>query len=287
MQDFHYFCPSDSAEPTDPLPIRIRIYRMDVNRVYKEDCLTGLGRIPDGTVDLVFTDPPYYQNRAGNLTGLKNHKDVITEFKFDGFASEEDYLGFMEKVIRELYRVCKDGAGGYMWCGDDYVSFLNRIVEKAGFQFRKVIHWHKTNPFPAISTRKMFANSMEMCIHFSKGSPKTWNFKTVNEMHNFIESPICMGSERMKHETQKPLRVCIPYIEISSDPGDLVLDPFMGSGTTAVAAMMLGRKFIGFEKEDRYCDIIRERFGKYLEKHPETPEGGLPEVISGRSGPSK
>lgn len=252
---------------------------MDINVIYKEDCLTGLGRIPDGIVDLVFTDPPYYQNRAGNLTGLKNHKDVITEFKFDGFASEEEYLGFMEKVIREMYRVCKDGASGYMWCGDDYVSFLNRIVERAGFQFRKVIHWHKTNPFPAISTRKMFANSMEMCIHFSKGSPKAWNFKTVNEMHNFIESPVCMGAERMKHETQKPLRVCTPYIEISSDPGDIVLDPFMGSGTTAIASMMLGRRFIGFEMEDRYCSIIKERFCRYLEKNPGIPEGGSPRLI--------
>ena len=69
---------------------------MDINVIYKEDCLTGLGRIPDGIVDLVFTDPPYYQNRAGNLTGLKNHKDVITEFKFDGFASEEEYLEYMK-----------------------------------------------------------------------------------------------------------------------------------------------------------------------------------------------
>lgn len=110
------------------------------NVVYKEDCIKGMEKLPDSIADLVFTDPPYYQHRAGNLTGLKNHKDVVTEFEFDGFKSEEEYLTFMEKVIIQLYRLCKDGASGYMWCGDDYVSYLTRIIEKVGFKFRKVIH---------------------------------------------------------------------------------------------------------------------------------------------------
>ena len=79
-------------------------------------------------------------------------------------------------------------------------------------------------------------------------------------MHNFIETPICMGKERKAHKTQKPLKVCIPYIEISSNEGDVVLDPFMGSGSTAVAAYQLGRQFIGFERSTEYCDIIDLRF---------------------------
>jgi len=127
-----------------------------------------------------------------------------------------------------------------------------------------VIHWHKTNPFPAIHTRKMYANSMEMLVHFSKGSPKTWNHKHVNEMHNFIQAPICMGRERTKHKTQKPLRVCIPFIEISSDEGDLVLDPFMGSGSTAVAAKMLNRRFIGYELNEEFYQIANERLNEIV-----------------------
>ena len=153
----------------------------------------------------------------------------------------------------------KDGSSGYLFCGDDFVSYINRIVEKVGFNFRKVIHWHKTNPFPAIYTRKMFANSVELIVHFSKGSPNTWNHKHVNEMHNFIQTPICMGKERSKHKTQKPLKVCVPYLEISSNPGDLVLDPFMGSGTTAVASKKLNRDFIGFELSEEYIEITKER----------------------------
>ena len=253
---------------------------MEINKIHNISCLDGLRRMPDACVDLLFTDPPYYQYRAKNVKGLKNHKDVVTEFDFDGFATEEEYLQFLEDVLAECYRVCKPGAAAYLWCGDDFVSYFNRMVERVGFQFRKVIHWHKTNPFPAIYTRKMFANSMEMMVHFSKGTPKTWNHKPVNEMHNFIQAseneantidqefppipnfiqtPICMGKERTKHKTQKPLKVCTPYIEISSNEGDLVLDPFMGSGSTAVAASKLKRNFIGFELNAEYVQIAEQR----------------------------
>lgn len=232
---------------------------MRLNVIHHQSCLEGLKLLPNNCVDLIFTDPPYYQYRAQNLQGLKNHKDVVTEFEFDGFESEEKYLEFLEDVLKECFRVCKPGGSGYLWCGDDFVSYLNRMVEKVGFQFRKVIHWHKTNPFPAIYTRRMYANSMEIMIHFSKGTPKTWNHKPVNEMHNFIQTSICMGKERTKHKTQKPLKVCLPFIEISSNEGDLVLDPFMGSGSTAVASKMLNRNFIGYELIEDFVEIANKR----------------------------
>ncbi len=235
---------------------------MKINKIHQQSCLEGLKKLPDSSVDLIFTDPPYYQYRAKNVKSLKNHKDVVTEFEFDGFSSEEEYLQFLEEVLTECFRVCKPGGAGYLWCGDDFVSYLNRMVERVGFQFRKVIHWHKTNPFPAIYTRKMFANSMEMLVHFSKGTPKTWNHKPVNEMHNFIQAPICMGKERTNHKTQKPLKVCTPFIEISSNEGDLVLDPFMGSGSTAVAAKLLNRNFIGFEISEEFCKIASNRLAE-------------------------
>jgi len=232
---------------------------MTINKVYNIDCLVGLKKMKDESVDLIFTDPPYFQYRAKNVKGLKNHKDVVTEFEFDLYKTEEEYLAFLEEVVAECFRVAKPGAAGYLFCGDDFVSYINKIIEKTGFQFRKVIHWHKTNPFPAIYTRKMYSNSMELIVHFSKGTPKTWNHKEVNKMHNFIETPICMGKERKSHKTQKPLKVCIPFIEISSNEGDLILDPFMGSGSTSVAAQKLGRYYIGFERSKEYCDIIKER----------------------------
>jgi len=239
---------------------------VEINKIYHQSCLEGLKKLPDECIDLIFTDPPYYQYRAQNVQGLKNHKDVVTEFDFDGFDSEEHYLQFLEEVLIECFRVAKPGAAGYLWCGDDFVSYLNRMVERVGFQFRKVIHWHKTNPFPAIYTRKMYANSMEMLVHFSKGTPKTWNHRPVNEMHNFIQSPICMGKERTKHKTQKPLKVCLPFIEISSNEGDLVLDPFIGSGSTAVAARLLKRNYIGYELSEEFCKIAELRIKSISQK---------------------
>lgn len=240
---------------------------MKFNKIYQLDCIEGLAKMPDNSIDLIFTDPPYFQYRAKNVKGLKNHKDVVTEFEFDLYKTEEEYLIFLEKVLSECYRVAKTGSAGYLFCGDDFVSYINRLVEKVGFHFRKVIHWHKTNPFPAIHTRKMYSNSMELIVHFSKGTPKTWNHKEVNQMHNFIETPICMGKERKAHKTQKPLKVCTPYIEISSNEGDVVLDPFMGSGSTAIAAHQLHRKFIGFERSLDYCRIIEERFTELRKKN--------------------
>lgn len=103
---------------------------------------------------------------------------------------------------------------------------------------------------------------MEMLVHFSKGKAKTWNHKPVHLMHNFIETPICMGKERTKHKTQKPLQVCLPFIEISSNEGDLILDPFMGAGSTAVAASMLKRNYVGFELNKEFCRMAEERILK-------------------------
>jgi len=292
-----------------------------MNTVFNKSCHPKMQEIADASVNLIFTDPPYFQYRAQNVKGLKKHKDMVTEFEFDGFRSQEEYLAFLEEILKESYRVAKEGASGYLFCSDDFVSYLNRIIEAAGFKVRKVIHWHKTNPFPAISSRKMFANSMELLIHFSKGSPVTWNHKPVNEMHNYrhtaitkadiealiekyrkedkigqllnlmkeairkdtldnlIENPICMGQERTRHKTQKPLRVCIPFIEISSNPGDVILDPFMGAGSTAIAALKTGRNFVGYEIDAGYCELIQQRFDNFLEQHPGF-NGEKPMIIS-------
>ncbi len=291
-----------------------------MNTVFNKSCHPKMQEIADASVNLIFTDPPYFQYRAQNVKGLKNHKDVVTEFEFDGFRSEKDYLAFLEDIMKESYRVAKEGASGYLFCADDFVSYLNRIIEAAGFKVRKVIHWHKTNPFPAISSRKMFANSMELLIHFSKGSPATWNHKPVNEMHNYrdtaitkadiealiekyhkedkigqllalmkeavskdtldnlIENPICMGKERTRHKTQKPLKVCIPFIEISSNPGDVILDPFMGAGSTAIAALKTGRNFVGYEIDAGYCDLMQQRFDNFMMQNPGF-NGHKPKII--------
>ena len=175
--------------------------------------------LAEASVDMIFTDPPYFQYRAQNVKRLKNHKDLVTEFEFDGFRSEKEYLAFLEDILKEMYRVAKPGASGYLFCADDFVSYLNRIIEAAGFKVRKVVHWHKTNPFPAISSRKMFANSMELLIHFSKGSPTTWNHKPVNEMHNYRNTTITKTDiEDLIEKDRKSTRLNSSHTDISRMP---------------------------------------------------------------------
>ena len=125
------------------------------------------------------------------------------------------------------------------------------------FQF---MVWHKTNPAPKLR-KAGFLNSCELiCCMWNKGH--TWNFGKQNEMHNFIESPICMGNERLKdpkHPTQKPLVVMRKLVELASKPGDVILDPFAGVGSTGVAALELGRRFIGIDAEEDYVKAGRKR----------------------------
>lgn len=126
--------------------------------------------------------------------------------------------------------------------------------------------WHKTNPVPKIY-RAGFLNSCELIIcTWNKGH--TWNFSTQREMHNFVESPICMGSERLKnpfHPTQKPVRVLKHIIRIATNQGDVVFDPFMGVGSTGVAALNLRRKFIGFELDKSYYNAAVARLEAMLQ----------------------
>ena len=145
------------------------------------------------------------------------------------------------------------------------------------FQF---MVWHKTNPAPKIF-KAGFLNSCELVIcAWNKGH--TWNFISQKEMHNFIETPICMGNERIKkpkHPTQKPLKVLKHIIRIASNKNDLVLDPFMGVGSTGKASLEMNRRFIGFEMKDEYFEMaekrlsciqqslfVREKHGKYKKR---------------------
>jgi site-specific DNA-methyltransferase (adenine-specific)/modification methylase len=125
------------------------------------------------------------------------------------------------------------------------------------FQF---IVWHKTNPPPKLR-RVGFLNSCELIVCcWDRGH--TWNFGRQRDMHNFIEAPICAGAERVRdpvHPTQKPLRVLRRLLELASGPGDLVLDPFMGVGSTGVAAVEMGRRFVGIEIDEGYVGAAERR----------------------------
>jgi site-specific DNA-methyltransferase (adenine-specific)/modification methylase len=136
------------------------------------------------------------------------------------------------------------------------------------FQF---IVWHKTNPVPKIR-KSGFLNSCELIVAmWNKGH--YWNFTRQNEMHNFIESPICMGKERLKgavaHPTQKPVKVLSRLVELAAPPGGVIFDPFMGVGSTGVAALSLGRSFVGIELEKKYYEASVKRMRNTISNVPQ------------------
>lgn len=228
----------------------------------KKNCLTRLGdstylikEIADQSVDLILTDPPY--NLSGYSTGnieLSWHKTINNDLAIwdrNSFAPKD--------WIDEFKRILKPTGNIFAFCSYNLMGKWHEVFDPEFDTFQYVV-WHKTNPVPKIY-KAGFLNSCELIICvWNKGH--TWNFSTQKEMHNFIQSPICMGKERLKnpmHPTQKPVKVLEHIIRIATNQGDLVFDPFMGVGSTGVAALGLGRNYIGFELESEYYAAAEQR----------------------------
>ncbi|MFW5871561.1 MAG: DNA-methyltransferase [bacterium] len=238
---------------------------MKLNKIYCMDNMEYLKMLPDNSVDLVVTDPPYNvsQNsniRHGNLNVTKNFGEW--DFGFDPVP-----------VLKELKRVLKPNGQIYVFCATKQIPLYMSIFEEDWY-FRNLLVWNKRNPAPRISkTNFLFAN--EYIIYAINEKVKmtevTFNFSKQNEMHNIFVTSALQGKERLKnenrkaiHPTQKPLFVLKKLIEISSNPGDIVLDVFMGVGSTAVAAKELGRNFMGCELDKNYFKNCINRIHRNL-----------------------
>jgi site-specific DNA-methyltransferase (adenine-specific) len=214
-----------------------------------------LARLPDASVDLICTDPPYNLGTysTGNIA-MSWRKD------FNNDVAAWDQRPFEPAAwLPELRRVLKPTGTLFAFTSYNLLGRWHEAFDPVFDTFQFVV-WHKTNPPPKLR-RAGFLNSCELIVAcWDQGH--TWNFGRQRDMHNFIEAPICAGRERVKdpvHPTQKPLRVVRQLIEWGSRPGDLVLDPFMGVGSTGVAARELGRRFVGIELEAAYLDAARRR----------------------------
>lgn len=224
-------------------------------RVELGDAHDLIGAVPDASVDVVLTDPPY--NLAPYSTG-----NIKMSWRKD---FNNDVAGWDQPVfdpgawVEEIGRVLKPTGTLFAFCSYNLLGRWHEAFDPV-FDTFQIVVWHKTNPPPKLR-RAGFLNSCELIVcAWNKGH--TWNFTTQKDMHNFIEAPICQGNERVKdprHPTQKPLRVLRRLVELATDPGDLVLDPFMGVGSSGVAALELGRRFVGFELEAPYLEAARRR----------------------------
>lgn len=218
-----------------------------------------LRAIPDKSVDLVLTDPPYNIGKfsTGNikLPGRRELNNDVAEWDNVDFNPED----WTDEFIRILKPT------GNLFIFTSY-NMLGRWYDSLDHRFdtSQFLIWHKTNPPPKIF-KAGFLNSCEM-VFCCWNRKHTWNFTKQNEMHNFIECPICMGHERVKqprHPTQKPLALMRRLVAVASREDDLVLDPFMGVGSTGCAAMELGRRFVGFEINPAYFNAADKRMSEW------------------------
>lgn len=216
---------------------------IELNKIYNEDCLVGLGRIPDNSVDLVVTDPPYLIKTSGAGLYKQPDKQYVKEL-------EDIKDGFSEKVLDELCRVMKK-INCYFFCSQSQIIPLLRyfVVErKCNWN---ILSWHKTNPIPACGNK--YLTDTEYVMFFREGGVKIHG--SFDTKRTWYATPLNTSDKKLYgHPTCKPVSIVRNLIVNSSEEGDVVLDPFMGSGTTAVASFLEGRHYLGFELNKDYYE---------------------------------
>jgi len=249
-----------------------------VRKTYENTILVGdtveqLRQIADGSVDLVFADPPYNLQLGGDLVRPDNTLVDGVDDHWDRFDDLAAYDAFTRAWLAECRRVLKPDGG--LWVIGSYHNIfrVGAILQDLGFWILNDIVWRKTNPMPNFRGTR-FTNAHETLIWCSLGEKARYTFnyeamKAFNEdkqMRSDWEIPLCTGPERLKdpggrklHPTQKPESLIHRILVSTSKPGDLVLDPFFGTGTTGAVAKRLGRRWVGIEREVGYAEAAHER----------------------------
>ena len=222
------------------------------------DCMDYLGKLPDNSIDLILTDPPYniaqYSTGNINLPGRTALNNDLAEWDLNPIEPSA--------LLKDFKRIIKPDGNIFVFTSYNLIGKWHEAFDSEFDTFQFFV-WHKTNPAPKIF-KNGFLNSCEMiaCM-WNKGHK--WNFSTQNEMHNFFESPLCMRPERLsapKHPAQKTVTLLEHIIKIASNEGDVIFDPFMGVGSTGVAALKNNRKFIGIEIEQEYFSAAEKRLSE-------------------------
>jgi len=239
------------------------------------DCIDVMRGIPDASIDAVFADPPY-NLQLGQKTLYRPEDQTAARAvrdDWDAFASPMEYNEFSRAWLAECRRVLKPN--GAMWTIGSYHNIfqVGAIMQELGFWILNDVVWVKTNPMPNFRGTR-FTNAHETLIWATprKTGKYTFNYETMKklnggkQMRSDWDMNICLGEERLKaadgkslHNTQKPMDLLRRVILASTKPGDIILDPFVGSGTTPAVARELGRQFIGIERQESYVVAARER----------------------------
>lgn len=230
--------------------------------LYNDDCLKAMRHIPNNSIDLVLTDPPYnlgvfMKNRDTNLKKMR--ENFFGAAGWDDLSFEE-WEKCMDEFFEESSRVLKKGGTMLVFMAIIKIETLIKIAERHGFYYKTTGIWHKLNPMPR-NMNLHFINSTEAWVYFTIGK-KTGTFNNNQKaLHDFYETSVVTNGERKagKHPTQKPIALIEHFLTVLSNEDDMVLDPFMGSGSTGVAAKKHNRNFIGIELDENYFQICTRR----------------------------
>ncbi len=256
-----------------------------LDRVLTGDCVEVMAGLPAGSVDLVFADPPYNLQLEGELKRPNDSTVAGVDDDWDRFESFAAYDAFSRAWLKEARRILKDS--GTLWVIGSYNNIfrLGTAIQDLGFWVLNDVIWRKTNPMPNFRGRR-FTNAHETLIWCARGqgARHTFNYDAMKTLNDDLQMrsdwllPLCTGAERLKrngkkaHATQKPEALLHRVILASTKPGDTVLDPFSGTGTTAAVAKRLGRHYLGIEREAEYVKISEKRLAAVSPASPEDIE---------------
>lgn len=249
---------------------------LPLNQILRGDCIELMNSLPEGSVDLIFADPPYNLQLRGDLHRPDNSLVDAVDDAWDQFASFQSYDDFTDKWLSAARRLLKPN--GAIWVIGSYHNIfrVGATLQNQGYWILNDVVWRKTNPMPNFRGKRL-TNAHETLIWASRGegAKYTFNYEALKALNEGVQMrsdwvlPICTGHERLKdgngdkaHPTQKPESLLHRLLVGTTNPGDVVLDPFFGTGTTGAVAKKLGRDFIGIERDERYIKAAEARLAR-------------------------
>ena len=239
---------------------------MELNKIYNEDCLVGMKRIPDKSVDLIITDPPYEHVKGG----MKSKKYNVGTWKSDSYMNakmsdfkKKDIFNFLDVSIAKMNKV-----NMYIFCSKlqlaHYFDYLNKN-KKLKYD---LLVWDKSSDDDKYSMKssKFFTQDIEYIVRIYESGVslnKVWNEEKTKSDSRYYMKRQKFKQPKGKHGTMKPVELIERFIELSSNENDIILDGFMGSGTTAIAAMNTNRQYIGFELDEYYYNVAMKRLNNH------------------------
>jgi len=250
---------------------------LPLGQILREDCVAAMASLPDACIDMVFADPPYNLQLGGDLFRPEGGLVDAVNDEWDKFDTFQAYDDFTRAWLKEARRILKPN--GTLWVIGSYHNIfrVGAALQDEGYWILNDIIWRKSNPMPNFRGTR-FTNAHETLIWASRSedSRYTFNYRAMKALNDELQMrsdwtiPICAGGERVKsdgvkaHPTQKPEALLYRVLLACTNKGDVVLDPFFGTGTTGAVARRLGRNWIGIEREKRYVDVARARIDSTL-----------------------